>query len=82
MGKIRIAMKELFPKLNRKLRGYYNYYGIQGNSKSLNSFTYRVVTTLFKWLNRRSQRNSYNWAGFKQLIKHFGLVKPRICHTF
>jgi len=79
---IRIAMKELFPKLNRKLRGYYNYYGIQGNSKSLNSFTYRVVTTLFKWLNRRSQRNSYNWAGFKQLIKHFGLVKPRICHTF
>ncbi len=77
-----IPKKILFPKLNKKLRGYYNYYGIRGNSKSLNTFIFLVENLLFKWLNRRSQRNSYNWIGFKQLIKHFGLAKPRICHAF
>lgn len=78
----RLPKKILFPRLNRKLRGYYNYYGIRGNSKSLNAFIYQVENLLFKWLNRRSQRRSYNWIGFKQLINHFNLSKPRIYHAF
>ena len=78
----RLPKNILFAMLNRKLRGYYNYYGIIGNYKSLGSFVYRVTQTLFKWLNRRSQRKSYNWEGFKELVKHFGIVKPRICHAF
>jgi hypothetical protein len=49
---------------------------------SLGGFVYRVTQALFKWLNRRSQRKSYNWEGFKELVKHFGIVKPRICHAF
>ena len=78
----RLPKNILFAQLNRKLRGYYNYYGIIGNYKSLSSFVYRVTQALFKWLNRRSQRKSYNWEGFKELINHFGIVKPRICHAF
>ena len=78
----RLPKNILFAMLNRKLRGYYNYYGIIGNYKSLGSFVYRVTQTLFKWLNRRSQRKSYNWEGFKELVKHFGIAKPRICHAF
>ncbi len=72
----------LFAKLNRKLRGYYQFYGIRGNSKSLSSFAYRVGQLFYKWLNRRSQRKSYNVVGFKALIKDFELIKPRICHDF
>jgi RNA-directed DNA polymerase len=78
----RLPKNILFALLNRKLRGYYNYYGIIGNYKSLGSFVYRVTQALFKWLNRRSQRKSYNWEGFNELVKHFGIVKPRICHAF
>jgi GGDEF domain-containing protein len=59
-----------------------NYYGIIGNYKGLGSFVYRVTQALFNWLNRRSQRKSYNWEGFKELVKHFGIAKPRICHAF
>ena len=33
---------------------------------------------LYKWLNRRSQKKSYTWEGFKELLKHFGIEKPRI----
>ncbi len=77
-----LPKKILFAKLNRKLRGYYNFYGIRGNSKSLSSFAYRVQKLFYKWLNRRSQRKSYNVVGFKALIKDFELIKPRICHDF
>lgn len=78
----RIPKEILFKRINRKLRGYYNYYGIIGNFKSLASFVYRITQMLFKWLNRRSQRKSYNWKGFNELIKYFGIAQPRICHNF
>jgi len=76
-----LPKKILFDKLNRKLLGYYNYYGVTGNSQSLNSFVYQVIGLLFKSLNRRSQRKSYKWEGYMELIKHFGIVKPRILHA-
>ena len=78
----RLPKKKLFAKLNSKLRGYYNYYGIRGNYASLHDFSYNVRRILFRALNRRSQRRSYNWKGFAELIRVFNLRKPRICHSF
>ena len=68
----------LFRKLNTKLRGYYNFYGVIGNFKSLSCYFYHTVKYLFKWVNRRSQRKSYTWEGFKELMKFFRIEKPRI----
>jgi group II intron reverse transcriptase/maturase len=70
----------LFAKLNRKLRGYYNYYAITGNFEGIREFYYNVKRILLKWLNRRSQRRSYNWAAFVQLLDHFKVPRPRILH--
>jgi RNA-directed DNA polymerase len=75
---IHLRMTDFFSKLNPKLRGYYNYYGVIGNSKSLASFFYRAMRILFKRLNRRSQRKSYTWPGFYELLKYFRIEKPRI----
>jgi len=69
---------ELFKALNAKLRGYYNYFGVYGNLPSLNAFYLHAIRTLMKYLNRRSQRKSYNWVGFNQLMKLFDIAKPRI----
>jgi RNA-directed DNA polymerase len=71
-------LRELFKQLNGKLRGYYQYYGVHGNSASLQQFFDRAVRILLKWLNRRSQRPSYNWQGFKALLEHFKIARPRI----
>lgn len=71
-------VKEIIAKLNQILVGYYHYYGITDNSKSLGNFQYRVGKSLFYWLNRRSQRRSYTWEGFGGLMKQFPLEKPRI----
>ncbi len=78
----RIPKEKFFAKLNSKLRGYYNYYGIRGNYDSLYDFYYHAKRILFRTLNRRSQRRSYNWKGFAELIKVFKLQRPRICHSF
>jgi len=77
-----VAKKLLFRKLNRKLRGYWNYYGIRGNYKSMGDYFHHIINILYKGLNRRSQRRSYNWKGFAALLKDYILVKPRICHNF
>jgi group II intron reverse transcriptase/maturase len=69
---------EQFKLLNAKLRGYYNYYGVRGNFDSLNEFYQLVQQLHLKWLNRRSQRQSYNWAGYRMLKQHFALARPRI----
>ena len=71
-------LRELFQQLNGKLRGYSQYYGGHGNSRSLQQFFAGVVRRLLKWLNRRSQRPSYNWQGFTTLLEHFKVARPRI----
>ena len=73
-----LETRVLFRRLNAKLRGYYNYYGVFGNYDGLQQFFIQVKRILFKWLNRRSQRRSYNWCGFKQLLEHYKVEQPRI----
>jgi RNA-directed DNA polymerase len=71
-------LRELFQQVNSKRRGYYQYYGVHGNSRSLQQFFDGAVRILLKWLNRRSQRPSYNWQGFTALLEHFKVARPRI----
>jgi group II intron reverse transcriptase/maturase len=66
-----------------KLRGHYQYYGVTDNYRGLARFYHEVRKLLYKWLNRRSQRRSYTWAAFEELLKVFPLPKPRVrVHLF
>ena len=65
-------------KLRQKLQGHWNYYGVSGNYEMLSKFYYQVCNIMYKWLNRRSQRKSFNWQGFKEMLKHFRIPRPRI----
>jgi group II intron reverse transcriptase/maturase len=73
-----LKVRALIFKLNAKLRGYYNYYGVHGNRESMWLYSYHVHRILHKWLNRRSQRKSYNWKGFNALLEACPLVKPNV----
>ena len=69
-------------KLKPKLRGYYNYYGVSGNyARPAKQFFGQAMGILRKWLNRRSQRRSFTWQGFEELIEHFQVPRPRIPAT-
>ena len=76
--KCRDRLKDLFRELNAKLRGYYHYDGVNGNSASLHEFFTWVMRILFKWLNRRSQRRSSTWTGFRDLLDHFRVELPHL----
>jgi len=73
-----VPLRELFSLLKLKLRGYYNYYGVSGNSNGLKEFFNEAMGTLWKWLNRRSQRRSFTRQGFDDLLEHFQVPRPRI----
>ena len=75
-------ISKLMKTLSSKYRGYWNYYGVIGNYDSLKTFYYYTIRILFKWLNRRSQRLSYNWAGLKDLLKQFLIPAPRITEKY
>ena len=47
-----LRLPVLFQRLNAKLRGYYNYYGVHGNAASLKEFFNSAMGILLKWLNR------------------------------
>jgi group II intron reverse transcriptase/maturase len=61
-----------------KVRGHWNYYGVIGNQASQWEFFRQITGILFKWLNRRSQRTSYTWAGLADLFKQYAVPKPCI----
>jgi group II intron reverse transcriptase/maturase len=71
-------LKDIFFRINQILVGYYHYYGITDNFFWLDVMRERVIGMLFYWLNRRSQRRSYTWKGFRQLLKYYPIAKPKI----
>jgi RNA-directed DNA polymerase len=71
-------MKVVMAKLAIKLLGYYRYYGITDNTKSLVNFRIEVGKLLFKWMNRRSQRKSFDWEKFNLFLKCYSLPNPKI----
>lgn len=73
-------IREQYETLRSKLRGHYQYYGINGNSKSISAFLYAVRRLWRKWLNRRTRKGKRNWDSFSDVLKHFPLPTPRIIH--
>jgi len=54
----------ILSSLRKKLRGYWNYYCVQSNTKMTSRYLRMIIHLTFKWLNRRSQRKSYTWKQF------------------
>ena len=64
--------------LTRRLVGHFNYFGVNGNSRSLACLVSVTERLWLKWLRRRSQRTRLTWERFKQLLARFPLPRPRI----
>lgn len=75
----RKKLNEIWQTVAAKLRGHYNYYGVQTNRPKLRYYYYAVINSLFKWLNRRSQRKSFTWERFsRRLMFHPLPMPPRV----
>jgi RNA-directed DNA polymerase len=69
----KVKLKELWKLAKSKVQGHINYYGFAINNLKINHFCAEVERSLFKWLNRRSQKRSYTWKGFLERLKNFPL---------
>lgn len=80
IGEMRLMKtKDIIKKINEILTGYYHYYGITDNLPRLKAFEYEVMKSLFYWLNRRSQKRSYTWASFWNMVNvTHPVVRPKV----
>jgi hypothetical protein len=51
---------------------------VSDSSRSLAKFYTYVLHSLYKWLNRRSGRRSYNWREFKEMLGYFQIERLRV----
>lgn len=71
-------VKDQHAALASRLRGHFNYFGVNGNSQSLWSLR-RVVERIWHyWLRRRSQRTRLTWERYAAYLKRHPLPAPRI----
>ena len=74
-----MPVEELVRKINEKLAGHYQYYGVTDNMREIKGFQNATKWLLFKWLNRRSQRRSYSQNDFfNGLLRTFPILEPKI----
>ena len=76
-GRLTKPVKETMETLNRKLTGHYRYYGVTYNIPMLIKYHYYAVKLLYRMMNRRSQKRSYNWEGFREMLKYYPLAYPK-----
>jgi RNA-directed DNA polymerase len=74
--------EEWWPILKAKMQGHYAYYGISGNMRRMRAYEHMCQKMAYKWLNRRSQKRSYNWEEFRRLLLWNPLPSPRIHHGY
>ena len=67
-ARTRLRKGELLRQARVRVLGHIRYYGITDNDQQVGTFVYWATRMLFKWVNRKSQRRSYTWKGFRTVL--------------
>ncbi len=70
----------LLQKARSRIQGHLNSYAITDNRARCQMFLRLATRILRKWLNRRSQRKSYNWTKFNEVLRSFKWPEYRVQH--
>lgn len=73
-------LKVIWKTFCAKIRGHIQYYGVSHNFDEIEKFFRESRRIAYKWLNRRSQRKSFNWEKFSLFTDRYPLPKVRIVH--
>ena len=68
---------EMWRTLNAKLRGHYQYYGINDNWPLLIAYREKARRMAKRHLSRRSQRSYLSWSKFNAYLAQHPLASPR-----
>ncbi len=67
-ARVKLRKGEMLKRAKARVQGHLNYYAITDNAARCNTFLYHAERIVFKWLNRKSQRKAYTWAGYRQAL--------------
>lgn len=73
-------LKQIWKAFCSKLAGHIQYFGVSFNHRAVQSFILQAARILFKWLNRRSQRKSFDWEKFELFMENHPLPIVKIYH--
>lgn len=73
-----LSIPEQHAALTRRLRGHFNYFGVNGNQRCLLMLLQKVERSWFRWLRRRSQRTRMTWKRFKGILKDLPLPRVKV----
>lgn len=73
-----LPIPEQHTALARRIRGHFNYFGINDNQKSLSMVLRKVNRAWIHWLRRRSQRTRMTWARFNRMLRQLPLPKVKV----
>ena len=73
-------LRQIWKMFCIKLEGHIRYYGVSGNYDGVNRFQHESRKIMFKWLNRRSQKRSFNWEKFQLFEERFPPPTAKIHH--
>jgi RNA-directed DNA polymerase len=72
------TVKKQHASLCRRIRGHFNYFGVNGNLARLVRLARAAERIWYRWLRRRSHRTRLNWQRFGELLRVFPLPRPSI----
>lgn len=78
----KLPIDQLWRIMKVKLQGHYQYYGVSGNFTAIQRYYYQSRQIAYKWLNRRSQKKSFDWEEFSNYTKRFSLPQPKLTYAF
>jgi hypothetical protein len=78
----KLSIQTLWPIVQMKVQGHYQYYGVSGNFTAIQRYYYHSRHIAYKWLNRRSQKRSMDWEEFSNYTKRFSLPQPKLTYAF
>ena len=75
-----LPRKEQHAALSRRLRGHYQYFGVNGNQRALACLLHQVRRVWLRHLRHRSERarNRLSWERYNAYLKAFPLPSPRV----
>ena len=73
-----LPVRDQHAALVRKVRGHCQYYGVRGNSNSLEAFKHWTVRAWHKWLGRRKRDGGIPWSEFARLLERYPIRRPRM----
>jgi len=75
-----MKFKTLWKRFCQKLMGHNQYYGVSHNTSSISLFFYEAMKRFYFWVNRRSQKKSFNWEQWKKFLEGQNVPRPKIVH--